>query len=240
MITSAQGERAEGMRKSQNYGKLRKYWNMESINTPPKIGIFDPGFDFVGHWVAFNGYIAGLLGDDFQVVFLDVGGRMRDAYENKVHFKYPPAFITVAEVPVYPGKLSLKSIFAISWWQRRLADLLWWRRAFEEVRKVNLDMVVITSQISPFLYLQNPQFPFCIVVGPSALMEGKAGLKGLSVLLSPLYNFFIRKYLIFLGKAKVVFTPNEPTIPLAFRPTVWMPLSLKEFKPEKTVPGESS
>ena len=202
---------------------------------PPKIGIFDPGFDFVGHYVAFNRYFAELIGNDFQLVFLDVAGRMRSAYENKIDLKYAPTFIDVTEAPTYSGRLSLRSFFRISWWRDRLGDLFWYGKAFKNISKLDLDLVIINSQRGPFIYLQKPRFPFCLVVGPSALMEARAELKGLNLVFAPLYDFFIRKYFSFLGRAKIVFTTNEPSIPLAFHPTVWLPLGLKAFKQEKTV-----
>ncbi len=204
---------------------------------PQKIGIFDPGFSTTGHFIPFDRYIAQLIGDEYELVFLDFGDRMRSAYENKISLKYEPSFVTIADVPVYPGRLTLRSFFLISWWRKRWNDFRWCARAFHNIEKLDLDLVIITSQSTPFIFLQRPRFPYCIVIQHPMLIKSRERLKGVSLIFAPIYDFFIRHYFSFLGRAKVVFTTNDPTMPSPFPGAVWLPtnLDLREFTPIKTV-----
>jgi glycosyltransferase involved in cell wall biosynthesis len=201
---------------------------------PAKIGLFDPGFDFFGHWIAFNGYIAELVGDDFEVVFLDFGGRMRSVYEGKLHLKYPPSFINVAGAPSQSATFSFASFFNIFWWRKRISDLFWYRKAFRNIEKLNLDLVLINSQRGPLIYLEKPQFPYATNAGAPTLIEARERLKGPYLLFAPVYNFFIRRYFAFFKRAEFLFTTHEPTIPSPFKDLVWLPLALRDFKPEQT------
>ena len=203
-------------------------------STRPKIGIFDPGFDFFGHWITLNRYIAKLLGDDFEVVFLDFGGRMRSVYEGKLTLKYPIAFVDVAGVPAQSATFSFASFFNIFWVKKRLSDLFWYQKAFRNIEKLNLDLVLINSQRGPLIYLEKPRFAYGINSGAPTLIEARERLKGAYLIFAPVYDFFIKRYFAFFKRAEFIFTTHEPTIPSPFPKSVWLPLALDDFKPEKT------
>ena len=204
----------------------------------PKIGIFDPGFSLTGHYVAFDRYVAELIGDDFQVVFLDIDGRMRSSYEGKLNLKYPPAFATVINAPTYPGKLSLRSIFSISWWHKRFADFQWCKKAFKNIADLKLDLVIITSQNTPLIYLQKPQFRFCAFTVP-LLIETRESLKGPRLLLAPLYDFLIKKYFVFLREARSSLRPTSPRFHFPFPVPYGCRLASKNINKKRLSPEEN-
>ncbi len=194
-----------------------------------KIGIFDPGFELLGHYAFFNRYVAELLDTPGnRIYFLDIGGKMRKSYEGNLELKNPPAFVPLADARYASMPLRSGSLFSVAWWRNRIGEYSWYKAIFSKIADLHLDAVVFSSvETAPAVYFVKARFPYvALVLYPENLFKARASLKGYRKVLGPLYTLYISGFYRFLKRAKLIFTTNEPSMPtpeLSRFPVSWLP-----------------
>jgi glycosyltransferase involved in cell wall biosynthesis len=194
-----------------------------------RVGIFDPGFQPLGHYIFFNRYVAELLdAPQMQIYFLDVSNKMKSAYEENLKLYHAPIFVSLAAAQFNIFPMRPLSLIDPRWWKNRIAEYFWYRKIFSKMAELRLDVVIFSSvENTPVMYFAPIPFSYIVLVlYPKNLFKTRSSLKGYKKILWPLYTFYIKGFYLFLNNARLLFTTNEPSIPtpeLARFFPLWLP-----------------
>lgn len=170
-----------------------------------RVGVFDPAFKEVGHFIPFDAYIADLAASFArEVVFFDATGAMERAYGSRA-FAVPVSFVRLPE-PVPSASRIMRILRRFRCWRSRFV-----------LMDRSCDLLVITAEArDPLMYFSRPRVPYlALILFPYAYL--KEGYRSVAE------RIVAGRYRAFVRGSAAYFTTSESPMLEAIRDLLGLP-----------------